>query len=72
MTMTPIFGIHLLFFFTNAVCFGVSMLHIQSRALVCKYVSIGLGWHVHHRGGGLDCVYNELSRALHLSLPSPT
>lgn len=72
MTMTPIFGIHLLSFFTNAVCFGVSMLHIQSRGLVCRFVLIGLGWHVHHRGGVLDVVYNELSRALHLSLPSPT
>lgn len=68
MTMTPIFGIQLLFSFINAVCFGFSMLHTQSRELVCKYVSIGLGWHVHHRGGVLDFVYNELSRALHLDL----
>lgn len=32
MTMTPIFGIQLLFSFINAVCFGFSMLHTQSRA----------------------------------------
>ena len=39
----------------------------RARGLGCKYVSIGLGWHVHHKGGVLDFVYNELSRALHLS-----